>query len=296
MHSDSDEDPSEQSPMLKSQSASNSKNALQWADDLEEDEETYDGQQNMIIGPGEDEEGGDLLRERRIYGGKAALGEGQLGLGDRSVFQVSQDVALTCLSGTPLLIPFAFQATGLAVGIPLLFLISFLSWVAHVVLNVERRYVGGYNIAKAVFPSGFGGRYLGQILIDLLILSTSSVRTVLVFTFSIKLLSQSLEAMFSQTPYIDSYHWVALVLTLIYVSLIAILWIRLTPLSAPRLHSPTASRFLSQPILDLTPIFQLAIIPSLPPHSSHTDAVSRLHPLLSLLRNAFMVGYQPASL
>lgn len=151
---------------------------LQWQDNTEEWDEELE--------LSEDEE---IRADRRIYGGKHEHGRTETG--DRSVTQVSMDVALTVLSGTPLIIPAAIQATGLTVGIPLLFLVAFLSWVAHVVLNVERRYVGGFNIAKAVFPSGYGGSYIGQILIDLLILVAATLRTVITLSLSLHLVCKS---------------------------------------------------------------------------------------------------------
>lgn len=167
----SEEETTERSSMLPA--SSQQSKTLQWQDAEEWDED-------LEMSDEEDQ----LRADRRIYGGKH---EGRNDTGDRSVTQVSMDVALTILSGTPLIIPAAIQATGLTVGIPLLFLVAFLSWVSHVVLNVERRYVGGFNIARAVFPSSYGGSYIGQILIDMLILVAAGLRTVITLSLSLQL-------------------------------------------------------------------------------------------------------------
>lgn len=112
----------------------------------------------------------------------------------RSVPRVAFDVAATCLGIGPLIIPHAMQLTGLAIGLPMLFITAALSWFSHTSLAVEARYVGGtslQNLSSSVFPTRFGGQIASEILVDLFVLFVAMARTISILYCSSSLVSRS---------------------------------------------------------------------------------------------------------
>jgi hypothetical protein len=127
---------------------------------------------------------------RRVYGG---LAKHTLGNNGKGVFEVAFDVAAASLPAAPLLMPYAFNLTGLAIGVPLLFFLAALSWFSHAILAVEGRYVGAASLnglAASVFPRKYGGQAISEVLVDALTIFVSVGRSVVVLAVSAHLVGR----------------------------------------------------------------------------------------------------------
>ena len=101
-----------------------------------------------------------------------------------------------------MLIPHAFHLTGLALGLPLLFIVAFLAWFSHVILAMEARYVGGSSyphLAASVFPRAWGGRWFGEALVDVWCLVASGGRAIVVLGLTTQLVSCSFDSVGRKT-------------------------------------------------------------------------------------------------
>ena len=151
----------------------------------DEDIEEWDEESQLESAPAATESSPDKVAEaRRTYGGLAKHTQPQ---NTKGVFEVAWDVAASCLPAAPLLMPYAFNLTGLAIGLPLLFFLAALSWFSHVTLAVEGRYVGALSLnglAASVFPRRFGGQGMSELLVDALILFVSLGRSLIVLAVS----------------------------------------------------------------------------------------------------------------
>lgn len=116
-------------------------------------------------------------QKRRVYGGGRhgeAMQGGGLGAGE-----VAGLLLAGTLGPTPLLLPHAAALLGLPLFLPLLFLISILSWFSYLVLGVEARYVGARSwpsLTSAVFPHRFKIHRAGELFASLLVMFVSLAR------------------------------------------------------------------------------------------------------------------------
>ena len=72
----------------------------------------------------------------------------------------------------------------------MLFAIALAAWLSHVCLAMEARYVGANSyphLAASVFPRRMGGRWFGEVLVDLWCLVASGGRAIVVLGLSTQL-------------------------------------------------------------------------------------------------------------
>lgn len=114
--------------------------------------------------------------DRTTVGGSQADPDAHNARKQRAPFDVALELAASILHPAPLLIPHAFELTGLYMGIPALFAIAALCWFSHGIYAVALRYTGGSTLnalASSVLPRAWGGQFGSEILVDLGVLFVS---------------------------------------------------------------------------------------------------------------------------
>lgn len=135
--------------------------------------------------------------DRTTVGGSQSDPDAQGGPQQRGPFDVALELAASILHPAPLLIPHAFELTGLVLGIPALFAVAALCWFSHGIYAVALRYTGGSTLnalAASVLPRAWGGQFTSEVLVDVGVLFVSLGRAAVLLSLIANLVCRKLHA------------------------------------------------------------------------------------------------------